>query len=65
MVKLASNNPAKLITLHTALGLDAEATNDREKATHHYREALGTYLDNWNEYDLARARIIGFRKEGS
>jgi S1-C subfamily serine protease len=62
LVKLAGKNPEKLITLHTALGLWAEGDKDKEKAAHHYREALSTYLDGWNEYDLALARIIRFRK---
>ena len=62
LVKLAANDPAKRITLHTALGLDAEGDKDREKASHHYREALGTYLDSWNEYDLARERLLRFRQ---
>ncbi|MEH0019961.1 MAG: trypsin-like peptidase domain-containing protein [Desulfobacter sp.] len=62
LIKLSANTPAKLITLHTALGLDAESDKNRENASHHYREALGTYLDTWNEYELARARLIGFRQ---
>jgi len=62
LTKLAGNNPEKLIILHTALGLWTEGDKDKEKAAHHYREALGTYLDEWNEYDLALARIIRFRK---
>ncbi|MCP4719761.1 MAG: hypothetical protein GY860_09935, partial [Desulfobacteraceae bacterium] len=63
LVKLAGRNPEKLITLHTALGLWAEGAKDKETASHHYREALSTYLDGWNEYDLALARIIQLRKD--
>jgi len=62
LIKLAGKNPEKLITAHTALGLWAEAAQNTEKASGHYREALSTYLDDWNEYDLARGRIIGFRQ---
>ncbi|MCG8684673.1 MAG: trypsin-like peptidase domain-containing protein [Desulfobacterales bacterium] len=62
LVKLAANNPAKLVVLHTALGLDAEGNKDRKSAEYHYREALGTYMESWNEYDLARARLLRFRK---
>lgn len=61
VVKLAGRNPEKLITLHTALGLWAEGLEDKEMAAHHYREALSTYLDGWNEYDLALSRIIRLR----
>ncbi|MCP3876519.1 MAG: trypsin-like serine protease [Desulfobacteraceae bacterium] len=62
LIKLAGKKPEKLITLHTALGLWAEGNKDKELAAHHYREALSSYLDNWNEYDLALARITRFRQ---
>ncbi|MCG8564436.1 MAG: trypsin-like peptidase domain-containing protein [Desulfobacterales bacterium] len=61
LVKLAARNPQKLITLQTALGLWAEGNEDRKRAAHHYREALSTYLEEWNEYDLALRRIMRFR----
>ncbi|MFH2060691.1 MAG: trypsin-like peptidase domain-containing protein [Pseudomonadota bacterium] len=62
LVKLAGQQPEKLITLHTALGLLAEGRLDRQKAADHYREALSSYLDDWNEYNLAMGRIIAIRK---
>ncbi len=62
LLKLAGKKPEKLITMHTALGLWAEGNKNQIKATHHYREALSTYLDDWNEYDLALKRIIHFRQ---
>ncbi len=62
LIKLAGRKPEKLITLHTALGLWAEGIQNKEKASHHYREALSSYLDDWNEYDLALGRLMHFRK---
>jgi len=62
LIKLAGNKPEKLITMHTALGLWAEGNKDMPKAVHHYREALSSYLDDWNEYDLALGRIVHFRE---
>lgn len=62
LIKLAGKKPEKLITLHTALGLWAEGDQNREKAAHHYREALSSYLDDWNEYDLALGRLMHFRQ---
>lgn len=62
LLKLAANAPAKRLTLHTALGLYSEGNKNREQAAHHYREALGTYLDSRNEYDFARARLLRFRQ---
>ncbi|MCD4722365.1 MAG: trypsin-like peptidase domain-containing protein [Desulfobacula sp.] len=62
LIKLAGKKPEKLITLHTALGLWAEGDQNRKKAAHHYREALSSYLDDWNEYDLALGRLMLFRQ---
>nr|NJM04855.1 hypothetical protein [Desulfobacula sp.] len=62
LIRLAEKKPEKLVTLHTALGLWAEAENHPERAAHHYREALGTYLDTWNEYSLALERLTELRK---
>ncbi len=60
--KLAGTKPEKLITMHTALGLWAEGDKNYKQATHHYREALSSYLDSWNEYDFALGRIKQLRK---
>ncbi|MCK5695972.1 MAG: trypsin-like peptidase domain-containing protein [Desulfobacula sp.] len=65
LIKLAGQKPEKLITLHTALGLWAEGDQNREKAAHHYREALSSYLDDWNEYDLALGRLMYFRQSSN
>jgi S1-C subfamily serine protease len=62
LIKLAGKKPEKLITLHTALGLWAEGDKNKEKASHHYKRALSTYLDDWNEYELALGRLKYFRK---
>ena len=62
LIKLAGKKPEKLITLLTTLGLWAEGDQNQEKATHHYREALSSYLDDWNEYDLALGRLTHFRQ---
>lgn len=62
LIRLAGKKPEKLITLHTALGLWAEGQQNPEKASHHYREALGTYLENWNEYSLSLGRLTQLRK---
>lgn len=62
LIKLAGNQPEKLITLHTALGLWAEGNLDMKKAAHHYREALSSYLDDWHEYNLSLARIMAIRQ---
>ena len=62
LIRLAEKKPEKLVSLHTALGLWAEGEKNPEKAAHHYREALGTYLDTWNEYSLSLERLTELRK---
>lgn len=53
----ASDDPAKQVTLHTALGLMLEARGDIEAAAENYRQALDSGLSDWYEYNLAKARI--------
>lgn len=65
LINLAGKKPEKLITLHTALGLWSEGDQNQGKATHHYREALSSYLDDWNEYDLALGRLMHFRQSNN
>jgi hypothetical protein len=62
LIRLAEKKPEKLVTLHTALGLWAEGESHPERAAHHYREALSTYLDTWNEYSLSLGRLAELRK---
>ena len=53
----AGESPENLITAHTALGFWAEGSGDRKKALKHYKEALGSYMDNRIEYEFIRERI--------
>ena len=57
LLRQAVRRPEYLVTAHTALGLRAEGHNKLEKAKRHYKEALGSYLEDWFEYDLARERL--------
>ncbi len=63
LMEKAGKTPENILTAHTALGFQAEALGDRNLAIRHYREALGSYLDNWIEYDLARQRYIKLRQD--
>ena len=58
----AGENPENLLTGHTALGLWAEGSGDTSLAIHHYREALGSYMDYRIEYDFALARMKRLRQ---
>ncbi len=59
---LAAENPQYILTAHTALGLWNEGASNRQQAVSHYREALGSYLDDMLEYELARQRIKKLRE---
>ena len=55
-------SPAYLITAHMALGFWAEGEGDKDKALKHYKEALGSYMDELIEYEFARERIKKLRQ---
>ncbi len=55
--KQAGESPENLITASTALGFWSEGSGDKDKAIRYYKEALGTFLDTWLEYDFAKERI--------
>lgn len=57
----SGQNPENLVTAHTALGFWSESLAQPEAAKRHYKEALGSYLDNWLEYELARERLRRLR----
>ncbi|UCF93881.1 MAG: trypsin-like peptidase domain-containing protein [Desulfobacterales bacterium] len=58
----AAENPHYLVTAHTALGFWAEGSGDPPKAIEHYREALGSYMDDMLEYEFALERVKKLRQ---
>jgi hypothetical protein len=60
---VANETPENLVTAHCALGFWSESQAQTEAAKRHYREALGSYLDNWLEYELARERLKRLRSD--
>jgi S1-C subfamily serine protease len=65
LLEQAGESPENLITAQTALGLWAEGSADKQKAIKHYREALGSFLDTWLEYDFAKERLERLRQPAS
>jgi S1-C subfamily serine protease len=63
LTRAAGDSPETLVTAHSALGFWSESLAQTETAKRHYKEALGSYLDNWLEYELARERLRRLRKE--
>jgi len=57
LLSQANNQPELLLTAHTALAFWAEGKKNYKKALYHYKEALGSYLNNWWEYEFAKERI--------
>jgi hypothetical protein len=65
LLKAAAESPECLLTAHSALGFWAEGSGDRKNAVLHYREALGSYMDEMLEYEFAVRRIQSLRQSGS
>jgi S1-C subfamily serine protease len=62
--KQAEERPEDMVTGYTALGFWAEGSKDKNMALRFYREALGSFLTDWLEYDFARERIRRLKKAG-
>jgi lipoprotein NlpI len=58
----AGKSPERLITAYTMMGFWDEGAGEHKKAARHYKEAMGSFLDDWLEYDFARERITKLRK---
>ena len=63
LMEKAGSTPENILTAYTALGFRAESLGEHKLAIRHYREALGSYLDNWIEYNLALQRYITLRNQ--
>lgn len=60
--KQAGEVPENVITAFTAMGFWAEGSKDKTKALRFYQETLGSFLDDWLEYDFSRERIKRLRQ---
>ena len=58
----AGESPERLITAYTMMGFWDEGAGEPKKAARHYKEAMGSFLDDWLEYDFARERIKRLKK---
>ena len=62
LLKAAAESPECVLTARTALGFWAEGSDNRNLAVSHYREALGSYMDEMPEYEFAVRRIQSLRR---
>ena len=62
LIEKAGESPEYILTAHTALGFWAEGSGDKKKAVRHYKEALGSYMDERVEYEFAIERIKKLRQ---
>jgi S1-C subfamily serine protease len=53
----AGDSPENILTAFSAAAFWAEGSKDKKLAIRLYREAIGTFLDNWIEYDFVRERV--------
>jgi S1-C subfamily serine protease len=53
----AGDAPENILMAFTAAGFWAEGSKDKKSAMRFYREALGSFLDNWIEYEFVRERV--------
>jgi hypothetical protein len=60
----AGDNPENILMGFTAAGFWAEGSKDKKNAIRFYREALGSFIDNWVEYDFVRERVNRSRRAG-
>ena len=58
----AGESPEYVLTGRTALAFWAEGSGNKKKAIDHYREALGSYMDDMIEYAFAVERIKKLRQ---
>jgi tetratricopeptide (TPR) repeat protein len=63
LAEKAGESPEYVLTGRIALAFWAEGSGDKNKAINHYREALGSYMDNMIEYDFAVERIKRLRQK--
>jgi len=61
----AGETPEKLLTAYTLMGFWDEGSGRPENALKHYKEALGSFLDDWLEYDFAKERIKKLKKSAA
>jgi S1-C subfamily serine protease len=60
----AGDSPENVLTGFTAAGFWAEGAKDKKNAMRFYREALGSFLDNWVEYEFVRERVKRLKRAG-
>ncbi|MEW6664043.1 MAG: trypsin-like peptidase domain-containing protein [Thermodesulfobacteriota bacterium] len=61
----AGDSAEKILTAFTAAGFWAECSSDKKNAMRLYKEALGSLLDNWIEYDFVRERIKRLKRSST
>lgn len=64
-VRQEARGQEEILVLSTALGLQAEADGQAQKAVQHYNDALDTGLFQWMEFNIALARRNAIRASGN
>lgn len=60
----AGEHPENFMTAFSVIGFWAEGSKDKKSALRFYREALGTFLDDWLDYGFVRERLKRLKQSG-
>jgi hypothetical protein len=58
----AEKSPEQLVSAYAMMGFWAEAQKEKPAAVRYYKQALGSFMDDWLEYDFANARLRRLRQ---
>ena len=58
----AEKSPEQLVSAYALMGFWAEANKEKPAAMRYYKQALGSFMDDWLEYDFANERLRRLRQ---
>jgi S1-C subfamily serine protease/tetratricopeptide (TPR) repeat protein len=58
----AEQSPEQLVSAYALMGFWAEAQENKPAAMRYYKQALGSFMDDWLEYDFANERLRRLRQ---
>ena len=62
LIRQAEENPEQLVAAYALMGFWAEAQKEKPTAMQYYKLALGSFMDDWLEYDFANERLRRLRQ---
>jgi S1-C subfamily serine protease/tetratricopeptide (TPR) repeat protein len=62
LTQQAEKTPEQLVSAYALMGFWAEALEEKPAAMRYYKQALGSFMDDWLEYDFANERLRKLRQ---